>query len=150
VIHPPGSVASTIPSAVRFAMLGWWTAIAAGAAEALVRLALPDPPTAADLGVRFAIYAALIVLVLGLRTGRNGVRWTLTLLLGGLGMLSLVIEPAGWLLAGGSPATFFGTADAPTLLIVGLRVLHIVAVFGSLAAMFRPSANRFFRARRSG
>ncbi len=145
MIHPPGAGAATIPSSVRLAVLGWLTAIAAGAAEALVRLALPDPPTLADLGVRFAIYAALTVLVLGLRSGHNAVRWALTLLLGGLGMLSLVIEPAGWLLAGGAPATFLLAADAPTLLIVALRAVHVAAVLASLVAMFRPSANRFFR-----
>jgi hypothetical protein len=147
MIRPSGT--TTVPLPVRFAVIGWLTAIAAGAAEALVRLALPEPPTAADLGVRFTVYAVLVGLVLGLRTGRNVVRWTVVLLLGVIGMLSLVIEPAAWLLAGGTPAAFRTAADAGTWLIVVLRTLHIGAVLLSLVAMFRPGANAFFRANRA-
>jgi hypothetical protein len=126
----------------------WITAIGAGVAETLVRLTLADPPTPDELAVRFSIYAALAVLVLALRSGRNAVRWTLTVLLGGVGTLSLIVEPLSWLLTG-SPAPilvteFLVTADGPTLLIVGLRVAHIAAVIGALVLMFRPQANAFF------
>jgi hypothetical protein len=147
VIRPPATAAPVPvrPLAVRTAVWSWLLAIAAGAAEALVRLALPEPPTATDLAVRFAIYATLVVLVLVLRTGSNRVRWTLAVLLGGLGTLSLVIEPLSWLLDGGSPTAFLATADGPTLLVIGLRVLHIAAVVAAMVAMFRPGANAFFR-----
>jgi hypothetical protein len=123
----------------------WLAAIAAGAAEALVRLLLPEPPTLPQLGIRFAIYTALAVLVLALHTGRDLVRWAVTVLLGGIGMLSLVVEPVAWLQAGGSPAQFLAGSDAPTLVITALRVLHIVAVLVALALLFRPAAARFFR-----
>ncbi len=46
--------ARPVPAPVRLAERAWLAAIAAGAAEALVRLALPDPPTGSELGVRFA------------------------------------------------------------------------------------------------
>lgn len=136
---------SGVPAPVRLAVIGWLTAIGAGAAESLVRIALPDPPTPGQLAVRFSIYAILVALVLALRTGRDVVRWSLVVLLGGVGMLSLVVEPISWLLTGGSPAAFLAAVDGPTLLITGLRVLHIAAVVAALAWMFRPAANAWFR-----
>lgn len=135
---------SAAPDPVRFSVLLWLTAIAAGAAEALVYLLLPEPPTAMQLGARFAIYAVLAVLVLALRTGRNAVRWAVALLLGGFGTASLLIEPVSWLIAGGSPTAFLATADVPTLLGTGLRVAHLVAVLAALVLMFRPAANAWF------
>ena len=98
--------------------------------------------------VRFAIYTVVVALVLALRTGRNAVRWALALLLGGVGMLSLVVEPLAWVLAGGSPATFLAGADGATRLITGLRLAHVAAVLAALVLMFRPRANAFFRSAR--
>lgn len=139
-VHTPAA-----PAPVRLSVRLWLVAIAAGAAEALVRLLLPEPPTPAQLGVRFAIYSALAVLVLALHTGRAPVRWAVAGLLGGIGTASLVIEPLTFLGAGGSPAAFLAAADAPTLLIVVLRVLHIAAVACAMVVLFRPEANAFFR-----
>ncbi|TQM09593.1 hypothetical protein [Pseudonocardia kunmingensis] len=133
------------PESVRLSVLLWLTAIAAGAAEALVYLLLPEPPTFPQLGARFAIYAVLTALVLSLRTGRNAARWAVAVLLGGVGTASLVIEPVSWLLDGGSPAAFLAGADVPTLLGAGLRVVHVVAVLTALVLMFRPAANAWFR-----
>lgn len=143
---PATGSAAAVPVPVRLSVLGWLTAVAAGVVEALVRMMLPDPPTPGRLAARFAIYAVVVALVLALRTGRNAVRWALAVLLGGVGTLSLVIEPLSWLLAGGSPATFLTTADGPALLVAGLRVVHLVAVLTALMLMFRPRANAFFRA----
>ncbi|WP_433556302.1 hypothetical protein ACQPWY_29060 [Pseudonocardia xinjiangensis] len=134
-----------VPATVRLSVLLWLTAITAGAAEVLVRLLLPEPPTPAQLWARFAIYTALAVLVLALHTGRGAVRWAVAVLLGGIGTLSLVVEPATWLLAGGSPTAFLATADGPTLLVTGLRVAHIAAVLVALTFLFRPTASEFFR-----
>ncbi|MDT7580462.1 MAG: hypothetical protein QOK35_1726, partial [Pseudonocardiales bacterium] len=108
----------TVPAPVRLAVAAWLTAIGAGVVETLVRLALPDPPSGGELAVRFAIYAALALLVLTLRTGRRAVRLTLTVLLGGLGLLSLLGEPEAWLLAGGSATAFLAAADALTWAVV--------------------------------
>lgn len=138
-------VAIAVPVPVRLSVMGWLTAITAGVLETLVRIVLPDPPTPGQLAARFAIYTVVVALVLALRTGRNAIRWALAVLLGGIGTLSLVMEPLSWLLAGGSPAEFLATADGPTLLIVALRVAHLVAVFAALVLMFRPRANVFFR-----
>jgi hypothetical protein len=150
VTAPPASTshdATAVPRAVRLSVVIWLAAIAMGAVEALVRLLLPEPPTPTQLVVRFAIYTALAVLVLALHTGRNAVRWAVAVLLGGIGTLSLVVEPLDWLLAGGSPTSFLATADGPTLLITALRTLHVAAVAVALTLLFRPSATRYFRSR---
>ncbi|WP_219414086.1 hypothetical protein [Pseudonocardia nigra] len=134
-----------VPVPVRRSILLWLAAIGAGVAETLVRFAMPDPPAPADLAVRFTIYATLTALVLALRTGRDAVRWVVAVLLGGVGTLSLVVEPLSWWTAGGSVPAFLGAADGPTLLAAGLRLFHVVAVLAALVLMFRPRANAFFR-----
>ena len=137
---------AAVPAPVRFAVSAWLAAIAAGVAETLVRLALlPDPPTGTELGVRFALYAGLALLVLALRSGRRAVRWAVTGLLGVIGLLSLVGEPVAWLLAGGSVPAYLAAADGPTWLIVLLRGMHVGAVLAALVALYRPGANAFFR-----
>ncbi len=135
----------TVPHPVRLAVTAWLTAIGAGVGETVVRLALPDPPTGGELAVRCAIYAALALLVLALRTGRRPVRLALTVLLGGVGLLSLLVEPVGWVLAGGSVAAFLGSADVLTWTVVLIRALHVGAVVVALTAMYRPAANAYFR-----
>jgi hypothetical protein len=137
----------TAPAAVQLSVVLWLAAIGAGATEALVHLLLPQPPTLGQLAARFGIYAVLTVLVLALRTGHNSVRWTVAVLLGGFGTVSLVIEPVSWLLAGGSPGLFLVTADAPALVAAVLRISHLIAVFSALVLMFRPAANAWFRGR---
>jgi len=135
------------PATVQLSVLLWLGAIGAGAAEALVHLLSAEPPTLTQLAARFGIYAVLTVLVLALHTGRDAVRWTVAVLLGGFGTASLVIEPVSWLLAGGSPGLFLVTADEPALVAAGLRIAHLVAVFSALVLMFRPTANAWFRRR---
>jgi hypothetical protein len=141
------TAARPVPGTVSLSVLLWLAAVGAGAAEALVHLFTPVAPTLPALAARFGVYAVLTVLVLALRTGRNAVRWALAVLLGGIGTLSLVVEPVTWLLAGGSPAAFLAAADVPTLVAAGLRVAHVVAVVSALVLMFRPSANAWFRTR---
>lgn len=134
------------PHAVTVATVAWFAAIAAGVVEALVHVVLlPDPPTGAQLLTRFGIYTAVAVLVAALPSGRNAVRWALAVLLGGIGTLSLVVEPVGWLAAGGDPVGYLGAADGPTVLVVAVRLLHLVAVGAAMALMFRPSATAYFR-----
>ena len=145
-MHPPPVPAvPPAPAPVRLAVWLWLGAIAAGVAEALVRLLLPEPPTLGQLGIRFAIYIGLAALVLALHTGRNSVRWAVAGLLGVVGTLSLVVEPVTWLAAGGDAVGFLAAADGPTLLVTALRVLHVAAVLTALALMFRPAALGFFR-----
>ncbi|MDQ4118581.1 MAG: hypothetical protein M3235_16695 [Actinomycetota bacterium] len=116
-------------------------------AEALVRIASPEPPAPDELAVRFGIYLVLAVLVLALRRGVDAVRWTVAVLLGGLGTLSLVAEPIGYLAGGGSVGAFLATAHGAELVAAGLRSLHVLEVPAALALLFHPSATAFFRRR---
>lgn len=135
------------PAAVRLSVALWLVAIGLGATEALVRLTLSEPPTPAQLAARFVTYAVLVVLVLALRAGHNLVRWTVTVLLGGVGTFSLVADPVSWLLAGGSPLVFVTGADGPTLVVAALRAAHLAAVLAALALLFDSTADSFFRPR---
>ncbi|GAA2870471.1 hypothetical protein GCM10010472_29760 [Pseudonocardia halophobica] len=134
----------TAPTAVSTSVALWFTAIGCGVAETLVRFATPEPPGPIALAVRFAIYLGLAVLVLGLYSGRDAARWAVALLMGLLGTASLVVEPLRWLAAGGAVPEFLAAADGPTIVIVVLRAVHVLAVLAALAAMFRPAADRWF------
>ncbi len=144
---PPAAARPDRPSTVTLSVALWLGAILAGVAETFVHLAMPDPPGADALAVRFGIYLVLGVLVLALRTGSNAVRWAVAILLGGVGMLSLVVEPIGYLVAGGSVGGFLATAGVADLAAAGLRTLHVVEVLAALVLMFHPSSTAFFRRR---
>lgn len=133
------------PQVVVLSTALWLGAILAGIVESLVRLAGPLPPTTAELLTRGGVYLALAVLVLGLPSGRAGVRWTVLLVLGVLGTLSLVVEPVRALLDGASVAGFLTAASGPELLAAALRALHVVEVAAAAALLFHPVARRFFR-----
>jgi hypothetical protein len=139
ILTPP------VPRPVRAAVVVWLAAVGAGVAETLVHLTGPAAPGAGALAVRAAIYTGVVALVLALRTGRDAVRWTLAVLLGVVGTLSLVLEPATWLAAGGSPVEYLAGAGVADLAIVVLRLGHLALVAVALVLMFRPAANAFFR-----
>ena len=149
-IRPTGLARPSPPSTVTVSVALWLGAILAGVGEAFVRLAAPDAPAPDELAVRFGIYLVLAVLVLALRRGHDAVRWTVAVLLGGLGTLSLVVEPFGYLATGGSAGAFLATANGPELVAAGLRGLHVAEVLVALALLFHPSSTAFFRHRRPG
>jgi hypothetical protein len=141
----PARRPALIPDPLRWSITAWLAAVAFGAAEAVVRLALPDPPTVGELATRAGIYAVVAASVLALASGRPAVRVAVAVMVGGIGTLSLIAEPAAWWAVGGSPGTFLAAADGATLLIVGLRAAHLLAVVVAMAAMFHPRVNAFFR-----
>jgi hypothetical protein len=105
----------------------------------------PDYDVALQLSIRAVVYVLVTLLIVRLRKGERWVRLALTVLLGVVGMASLLAEPISWLIGGGVPAIFLAAADGPTLAVVALRAIHVVAVVGGLVLMYSPSANRFFR-----
>ena len=131
------------PTAVRLAFAVWLGALGMGLAEMMLRL--PDTPLPA-IGVRLAIYAALGLVMLQMRAGQNWARWTLALLLGILGTLSLVIEPITWLADGNAIGTAFDGATLSGTLIALSRAAHLLCVFVAVPLMFVPTANAFYRA----
>ena len=142
IVHDPAPQ----PRSVRWSVWCWLTAVACGVLEALVHaLTDADDDVAVQLSIRAVVYVLVTLLIVRLRRGDRWVRLALTVLLGIVGMASLLVEPISWLIAGGSPAAFLAAADGPTLMVVVLRVVHVIAVVGGLALMYSPTANRFFK-----
>jgi uncharacterized membrane protein len=135
-----------LPQSVRWSVWCWLAAVACGVLEALLNAVTnPDYDVAVQLSIRAVVYVLVTLLILRLRKGERRVRLALTVLLGVVGMASLLAEPISWLIGGGVPATFLAAADAPTLAVVALRGVHVVAVVTALSLVYGRSANRFFR-----
>jgi hypothetical protein len=139
-------VPGPLPQSVRWSVWCWLAAVACGVLEALLNaMTNPDYGVAVQLSIRAVVYVLVTLLIVRLRKGERWVRLALTVLLGVVGMASMLAEPISWLIGGGVPSTFLAAADAPTLAVVALRAIHVVAVVGGLVLMYSPSANRFFR-----
>ncbi|MEU6714932.1 hypothetical protein ABZ897_26005 [Nonomuraea sp. NPDC046802] len=139
------------PPSVQAAVTLWLTAVALGAFETVImvsRTLLEGTATIAELapgvGFRLAVFAGAVYLALRLKGGANWARWTLAATLGVFGTLSLVVEPARWLLDGGSIAAAAAGADAVTWVFAISRTLHVAAVLGAVALMFQPRAAAYF------
>jgi hypothetical protein len=105
----------SIPGAVRRAHLLWLLAVTAGVYE--TGLAIAHGFAEHDLTVP-------------------------ALVLGGLGVASLLIGPVGWLAAGNGP----GDLDLAPLewVFAASRVVHVAAVLAATASMFTPEARAYF------
>jgi hypothetical protein len=126
-------------TAVRWSVRWWFIAVGAGVLETAIQaLTARDYDAAVQLPIRAVVYLLAVVLILQLRAGRHWARVALTVLLGGVGLLSLLVEPISWLAAGGSPAEFLAAADAATCVIVAVRAVHVVAVVVALTLMYWP------------
>ncbi|MFD3694594.1 hypothetical protein ACFWUZ_00260 [Streptomyces sp. NPDC058646] len=140
------------PAAVRTAFVLWLTAVAAGAFETalmLGRLAADGEATAGGiapgLAVRLTVFTVAVLVAVRMRDGAGWARLVLAVGLGVFGTASLVAEPLGYLLDGGSvPAALTG-ADALDAVFGASRVLHLAAVLTAVVLMFRPAANAYFR-----
>jgi hypothetical protein len=140
--HPADT---SLPRSVRWSVRCWFPAVAAGVVEtAIWALTSQDYHAAAQLPVRAAVYVVATALIIQLGRGRNWARIALTVLLGGVGLLSLLAEPVSWLAAGGSTTDFLTAADGATLTVVAVRIAHVAAVLTALVLMYRPTANMFF------
>jgi drug/metabolite transporter (DMT)-like permease len=143
-VHP--GPASPLPRSVRWSVWCWLAAVACGVLEALLNaVTSPDYDVAVQLSIRTVVYVLVTLLIVRLRRGERWVRLALTVLLGVVGLVSLLAEPISWLIAGGAPASFLAAADAPTVAVVALRAIHVVAVVCALSLVYTPMANRFFK-----
>lgn len=139
------------PVALRVACLLWLTAVAAGVVEAAIQVTQvladtgPSAGVAMSLAIRALVYTAVVAVVAFLWHGRRWARVLLAVGLGGVGVLSLVIEPIRWLAAGGDPAIMLSTADATFAAIAVTRGIHLAAVLVALVLMFTPSVNGYLR-----
>jgi hypothetical protein len=100
-----------VPREVQASFLLWLTAVAAGVVETIIRvidasligLASERGGEADVTGVliRVIVYIVAVYVIAQMRLGKRWARITLAVLLGGIGILSLVIDPIFWF-AGGS------------------------------------------------
>jgi hypothetical protein len=140
------------PLAVRGATTLWLAAVGAGVAESVLGVvgAIADGSPVVGLLVQIAfrviVYGGLFVVID--RYFRHGVgwsRWLLTVLLGTVGIATLVVGPIGWFLRDGD----FGTLDLSGSFIAfgAIRLVHITAVVTAILLSFQPDANRWFSGR---
>ena len=145
-----GSPRSGVPGAVQTAFLLWLVAVGAGVAETIVRvvdsLAAGAGAGAGGVLIRVVVYAAVVYVATRMRSGKRWARDTLAIALGVVGTLSLVIDPISWLAAGNSLREVYAEADLLFAFVAPIRVVHLAAVIGALVYMYRPAANRYFRA----
>jgi hypothetical protein len=155
---PPG-----VPKEVQASFLLWLTAVAAGVLETIIRIidallvgSASGSGGEADLigaisnvVIRVVVYTLVVYIITRMRLGKRWARLTLAVLLGGIGTLSLVIDPTSWLAEGNSLSEVFKEADLLFFLIAPIRGVHLVAVIAALVFMFLPAANTYFRGSRS-
>jgi hypothetical protein len=137
-----------VPREVRVSFLLWLTAVAMGVLETVIRViySLSGGPDSSGLLVRVIVYAVAVYVIAQMRSGKEWARLTLAVLLGGIGTLSLVVDPISWLATGNAPGEIFAQADSLFYFVAPIRVVHLAAVIAALVFMFLPAANTYFRA----
>jgi hypothetical protein len=158
-LSPPPDV----PKEVQASFLLWLAAVGAGVLETIIRIIDASAigwisgsggetdvtGVISDVVIRVIIYTLVVYIITRMRLGKSWARITLAVLLGGIGTLSLVIDPISWLAGGNSLSEVFTQADLLFFLIAPIRIVHLTAVIAALALMFLPSANTYFRGSRS-
>jgi hypothetical protein len=97
-----------------------------------------------NIVIRSIIFVILLYIIKQMCLGKNWARITLTVLLGGIGTLSLVIEPITLLMEGYSLNALEG-ANLFSILFSASRVVHLASIIMALVFMYQPSANAYFR-----
>jgi hypothetical protein len=147
---------------VQASFLLWLTAVAAGVLETSIRITdalamnwasggsgeTDLTGTISGVLIRLIVYTLVVYVITRMRLGNRWARLSLAVLLGGIGTLSLVIDPISWLAAGNSLSEVFTEADLLFFLIAPIRTVHLGAVIGALVLMILPAANTYFRGTR--
>jgi hypothetical protein len=147
---------AAMPRAVRVSLILWWLAIGMALVELATPALLASDPAAAfrsrgvELAVRGSVFCLLFVLSLHMAWGWNWARVALTLLFGGLGSLSLIMEPTGWIAAGGDVTGYLSNADAASWVVVAARIAHLLCVLAATGLMYARESRRYFRASNGG
>jgi hypothetical protein len=139
-----------VPGEVQAAFLLWLVAVGAGVVETIIRVvhsSVVGSDSASGVVIRVIVYAVVVYVAAQMRLGKRWARLILAVVLGGIGTLSLVIDPISWLAAGNSLREVFAEADLLFFLIAPVRIVHLAAVIAALVFMFLPAANRYFRKR---
>ncbi len=135
-----------VPREVQASFLLWLTAVGAGIVETAIRVvySMSGGPEGSGLLVRAVVYAVALYAIFQMRAGRRWARVALAALLGGIGTLSLVVDPISWL-AGNPLGEVLAQADVLFFLVAPIRAVHLAAVVAALVFMFLPAANAYFR-----
>ncbi|MFD5176141.1 hypothetical protein ACFWM1_10050 [Nocardia sp. NPDC058379] len=144
------SVSDARPRAVNVAFGGLVTALAAGAAEGLLRAVRGGgefAATASGLLPRLAIYLVVAAVGMYMVNGSRVARALLTVGIGVVGLLSLIIEPLAVLLSTDDFGALFTGLAPSSAVLAGCRAVHILAVVVAIAAMYTPAAHRWFTQR---
>lgn len=148
----PAPVQAAMPAPVRASRNLWWLAIATALVELGANLSEGGGPLSSmlagrgpELAVRFTAYLLLFGLSMAMAAGRSWARIALLLIFGVVGTLSLVMEPIGWLVAGGDAVGYLQGADARGWIVIVSRVAHLACVILAVMLMFGPAANGYFR-----
>jgi hypothetical protein len=141
-----------VPMEVRASFLLWLTAVAAGVVETAIRVvySLSGGPASGGLLIRVVVYTVAVYVIAQMRSGKRWARLTLAVVLGGIGTLSLVIDPISWFASGNSLGEVFTQADLLFAVVAPIRAVHLAAVIAALVFMFLPAANTYFRAAGTG
>ncbi|MFN0225584.1 hypothetical protein [Paenibacillus sp. KR2-11] len=97
-------------------------------------------------GLRTLIFAALVYLIVKMYRGRNWARAALATILGGMGTISLVMDPVRWIVEGNSVAQALDGMSAYSMMFGVSRLVHLASVIAAMVLMFRSAANRYYRA----
>jgi len=142
-----------VPQEVKRSFLFWLIAIAAGVFEMIIavteilsRDSGPGNSIFIAVGIRTIIFAGLIYIIVKMYRGRNWARIALAILLGGIGTLSLVIDPIKWIMEGNSLVQAFAGMTLYSTLFGLSRIVHLASVIFALILMFRPAANKYYQA----
>ncbi|MFI5713853.1 hypothetical protein [Kribbella sp. NPDC051620] len=137
------------PVPVRAATAAWFLAVGAGVAESVLGVigaldgSVAWPALVAQVAFRAIVYGGLFVVIdKYFRLGRNWSRRLLAVLLGVIGMATLIVGPIQWLLTDGDFGTIDVTADFVAFAVI--RSIHVMAVITGVILMYQPEANRWF------
>ena len=138
------------PESLQLSVVCWVGAVSAGGVESVLGAAQAFTTGSASvvtvlgqLLIRAGVYAGVLAVVTQLWQGRDWARWTLAVLLGGVGTASLVAGPIGWLADGHRLADLH--ADPAFVTFAGIRLVHLLALWAALVLMFRPAASSYLR-----
>jgi hypothetical protein len=145
-----------VPREVQASFLLWLTAVAAGVVETIIRVIYSltvgsggGEAEVTGVVIRVIVYSVVIYIIAQMRLRKRWARTTLVVLLGGIGTLSLVIDPISWLAGGNALREVFAQANLLFYMVAPIRAVHLAAVVTALVFMFLPAANTYFRAAQS-
>jgi len=99
----------------------------------------------AGVAARLVIFVAMTLVALQVRLGKNWARWTIGILLGVFGLLSLVIQPVGWLMEGHAVSEAFAHLNLASAAFMLSRAVHMVTVVVATASQMQGTPYGLFR-----